>query len=280
MKFELDGKTVEISRQLSLDDSVSYESAPVRLESPVGEGFLVLSFEATFGFEYQARLFCGYESFGGKPLGRLFMHEGEEIGYSLTFGISVGRGGGPTLVQGACVLQKARMPSSGPFGRKPAFRNEELETTLLEAWRPVLADFIADNARGVKEARKNSIAAFMRELDKDVAQLWGCLSAKIAHRDAVRRAIHDPAYRPPQSHVETPAGYELREFQDETLRDRGLDEVLCNGVSQFHAETMSDDGLWIGVTLVDGRRVSINVTGRNVEMRAEMDDDPSTDVPA
>jgi hypothetical protein len=278
MQIEFAGQPVKISRELSLDNSVTYETSPLKLESSMGDGYLVLSFEATFGFEYQVRVACGYQSFAGQSQGRPITHEGEDVGYYLTGTITVAADGAPAVGELKCIMQKAKMEGRGPMGRKPPYQNTQLERLLVEAWTPVVAELLTANAPAVEKARRLCIASYVSEINKDVARMWAALKARVDHRDSARRAIHDPTFRP--SRVDqpgAPSSYELREFEDADDHARGLDEVVATGVSMLHAETMSDDGLWIGATLVDGRRLSINVTGKGLEMRAEIDDDPSAD---
>lgn len=278
MQIEFAGQPMKIARELSLDNSVTYETSPLKLESSMGDGYLVLSFEATFGFEYQVRVACGYQSFAGQSLGRPITHEGEEVGYYLTGTISVASDGTPSLGDLKCVMQKAKMEGRGPMGRKPPYQNSELERLLVEAWRPLVSEMVSSNAQAVEKARRLCIGSYVAEINKDVARMWAALKARIDNRDAARRAIHDPTFRP--SRVDqpgAPSSYQLREFENPSASLRGLDEIVATGVSMLHAETMSEDGLWIGATLVDGRRLAINVTGKGLEMRAEIDDDPSTD---
>jgi hypothetical protein len=279
MQIEFAGKSLKIARELSLDNSFTYETSPLRCESSMGEGYLVLSFEATFGFEYQVRIACGYQSFAGQPLGGPISHDGEEIGYFLTGTISVDTVGTPSVHDLKCVMQKAKMEGRGPIGLKPLYQNPDLERRLVEAWTPTVAGLISENAAAVEKARRICIGIYVAEINKDVTRTWASLRSMIDHRDAVRHAMHDPTFRP--SRVEqpgAPSSFELREFETADEYGRGLDEIVATGITMLHAETMSDDGLWIGATLVDGRRLAINVTGKGLEMRAEIDDDPSADV--
>lgn len=278
MKIVLNGNTLEISRGLALDDSVAYETEPLTIESSVGEGHLVLSFEATFGFDFEVRVSSGYQSFSGRPLGRPVESDGVDVGYYLSAPISFGDEGLPFTGPFRCAMQRTSVEGRGPLGRRPSHQDAVLEQRLVEAWTPVVSEVLSANAAAIEEARRACVRGYMAELDKDIARHWATLSSRIEHRDSVRRAIRDRSHRPPRVEgTGRPAGFETREFEDEALRGRGIDEVVAHGVSFLHAETMSDEGVWIGATLVDGRRISINVTGSGLEMRAEVDDDPSTD---
>lgn len=125
----------------------------------------------------------------------------------------------------------------------------------------------ADLEGMAEQARKELVAAAERR-DR-VARL-----ARLAEwplKDGVAMVdAPSEASEPERPHVE------LRGFQEDGGVDvMNLDEIVVAAPAMVHVEMMSDGHAWMGVNLVDGRRLAVNfrIEDGKLKVAAEIDDD-------
>lgn len=264
MPVEFAGRTLKIVTGGPLERNSECRTTPVRIECPTGEGHLVFVLDVSAGLAFRVVLdYC--------PVAKESGADGDDIKNLCTLAWTLSSKQGPTShsAKPEWMLFDLGYDGAEPCGQDYAGHVHKTH------WEQQIVSLMQANARAVDQIREMLIVEHLRELETDVSRMWETLHSKIEMRDAARRFMRDRASVSLSPRPGSPCGYELREFDDLPRHLHGLDEVVATGISFLHAETLSDDGLWIGATLVDGRRLAINVSGRRLRMRAEIDDDPS-----
>lgn len=137
-------------------------------------------------------------------------------------------------------------------------------TTFLHSNESLIRAFVI---RGSKE--------IARRLQKDIALAWRRLDQVIGMRDDALLMTRNIS--PLKSTRTRAMEIDCRGFDStRSVSTDPLDEIVCTGVDNVHLETMSEDHTWIGITLLDGRRLSVQIAGNNQVITAEIDDNPTT----
>ena len=139
----------------------------------------------------------------------------------------------------------------------PVVRDAVIDASLAEAVRECLAfEDAGDYAGRIYRA----LAAWYLADVTETAELARKTFVRAARcRDVAEAAMRSPGVAFGEAGDE-PA-VEIRGFVGEAgVNEERIDEVVVRGSPSFHLETMSDDHVWMGVGLADGRRVSVNVT--------------------
>lgn len=122
--------------------------------------------------------------------------------------------------------------------------------------------------------RKGAIELAL-EAQKDIEKQWTTLSSLMEARDSALRTARGIELVP--ARLNSSISYELRGFDNQPGSEREpLDEIVSTGVSMVHLETMDQDNTWIGIYLLDGRRLAVNISGKRQQVTAEIDDDPKS----
>lgn len=278
MNVSMFGRELKISQGLSVEGTMSYETDYVAVSSEFGPAYTALSIESGPPYQLKVVIESGYPSITNPVKGRPFSHDGEDMGYHLSARIDHTRERGLEIGAVTVTLRKSGSPTGNPRVRWPVSSIPELEAKIADAWKSHLEGLVASESAALESFRKQAMSAFIREQNRDIMQVWNQLRTRIAHRDATRNVLRRVVTTStPQSLDALAVNPDFRPFEDGNEETRGLDEVVSEGIAMLHAETMSDEGLWIGATLLDGRRLSFNITGTNLVMRAEIDDDPADD---
>lgn len=144
---------------------------------------------------------------------------------------------------------------------------------LLELTSRIASSLVTKHADEIAAFMQWGAPQLAQAINRRIHEQWAQLSSLVELRDAallVARGIAPVAKQKPKE-IEI----ELRGFDNEQPgAQTPLDEIVCTGAAMVHLETMSEDCTWIGITLLDGRRLSANLFGSNQMINAEIDDDP------
>lgn len=137
-----------------------------------------------------------------------------------------------------------------------------------------VTDFLCENHPEIRAFVHRGARAIAKGLQGQISRAWARLDEMVAMRgDALRMVRHMSPLKVTPSR---PLEIECRGFQDTKGVDgEPLDEIVCTGVDNVHLETMSADHTWIGITLLDGRRLSVQIGGEKLVVTAQVDDDPA-----
>lgn len=277
MNVEIAGYVLDIVPDGFPEDDC-YRTEYMEVDSHLGSAFVSLRLLSEHPFELSITVEAGYLSVAAPMRGLPIRRGQDDIGFYMVAIIETACDGGMRLGETDLHLRMHGTESDNPLFSWPRHCDPKLEAEILRAWVPVLEDLISKYAAGFEAFRVKSMAEIIRLQNEDIMEAWRGVRAMVARRDATRLALRRPGSKLDILPYRTPADNpDLRPFEDGNEDLQGLDEVVCEGVSMLHAETMSDDGLWIGATLLDGRRLAFNITGKKIVMRAEIDDDPAHD---
>ncbi len=133
---------------------------------------------------------------------------------------------------------------------------------LLYQNRDAIRSYVERGARELASKLQNRITTDWRKLDR-----------LIGMRENAMRMTR--GISPVTGSQDRLIDVELRGFDDLPVSSTSaLDEIVCNAVDTVHLETMSDDSTWIGITLIDGRRLSVNISASEQVITAEIDEGP------
>jgi hypothetical protein len=137
-----------------------------------------------------------------------------------------------------------------------------------------VTDFLCENHAEIRAFVTRGARAIAKGLQSQILRAWARLDEMVAMRDDAMRMVRHTT--PLKVTPSRPLEIECRGFQDAVGIDgEPLDEIVCTGVDNVHLETMSDDHTWIGITLLDGRRLSVQIGGEKLVVTAQIDDDPA-----
>ena len=277
MHFDLNGRQLKINRGMEFRNESVFETEPLDLFSSSGTAYLSMELEIGDDVRQSVVIESGWRSPLRKGLGDPIDVDGAAVGYRLSSEIVDGGDGTLTAGALACSLSHISEEHRHPLVGYPRIESPELEHRLLATWQPVLDLLLHESPTALREFRNVCLLERAVEMNESLMFSWALLRDGLAERDALLQAIRDPKSSPLPEADDGPSfpNPEFRPFPGEPGR-KDLDEVVIDGVAFLHAETLSDDAVWIGATLVDGRRVSLNVAGKDVRLFAEIDDVPLT----